>query len=174
MSLAYEEHYSIKDYDKWKGDWELIYGEPYAMAPSLSISHQRLEKKLLLQLDNSLKVCTQCEALSEVDWSISSDTVVRPDVLVACNIEGEKLTKTPHVIIEVISPSTARRDELLKFELYEKEGVATYILVYPDEKKAKVFRLVDGHYLKAGDFSQNVFKFEIASCALRLDFSLIW
>jgi len=174
MNLDYKEYYSIKDYEKWEGDWELIYGEPYAMSPSPSISHQRLEKKILLQLDAGLKKCSQCEALSEVDWSVSNDTIVRPDVLVACDIQGEKLTVTPEIIVEVISPSTARRDELLKFELYETEGVGIYILVYPDEKKAKVYRLINGHYLKAGDFNQNTFKFNIGSCALSLNFSDVW
>lgn len=174
MSLAYTEHYSLKDYEMWKGDWELIHGEPYSMSPSPSISHQRLEKKILLQLDRELKECSQCEALSEVDWTVSNETVVRPDVLIACNIQGEKLTKTPEMIVEIISPSTARRDELLKFELYENEGVGIYVLVYPDEKKAKAYRLVNGHYLKIGDFSQNTLEFRIGSCSVSLNFSVIW
>lgn len=179
MSLAYEEHYSVKDYEKWQGDWELIHGEPYAMTPSPSISHQRLEKNILLQLDstlkhNKIKECTQCEVLSEVDWYAANDTIVRPDVLIACNIQGERLVTTPEVIVEIISPSTARRDELLKFELYQNEGVKIYILVYPDEKKAKVYGLVDGSYLKVGDFSQSVFEFDIGSCMLSLNFAAIW
>ena len=57
MSTAYSEHYSIRDYEAWKDDWELVYGEPYAMTPSPGITHQKLERKLLLQLDTGLSQC---------------------------------------------------------------------------------------------------------------------
>lgn len=120
MSTAYSEHYTIRDYEAWEGDWELVYGEPYAMTPSPGISHQRLERKLLLQLDAGLSQCVKCEALSEIDWCVSDDTVVRPDIVIACDISGERLSKKPVLIIEIISPSIARRDELLKFELFQR------------------------------------------------------
>ncbi|MEO1923214.1 MAG: Uma2 family endonuclease, partial [Nautiliaceae bacterium] len=29
-----EELYTVKDYEQWEGDWELIEGRPYAMAPA--------------------------------------------------------------------------------------------------------------------------------------------
>ena len=174
MSLAYQEHYTIRDYALWEGDWELIRGAPYAMAPSPSISHQRLEKALLLLIDKSLHGCTSCEVIAEVDWQCADDTVLRPDVLIACNIQGEKLTKTPELIVEVVSPSSAKRDEGLKFELYQQEGVKTYILAYPEEKVAKVYRLYEGRYIKEADFTNEQFDFTIKECALNIDFSQIW
>ncbi len=33
-------HYSYEDYKLWEGDWELIRGIPYAMAPAASWQHQ--------------------------------------------------------------------------------------------------------------------------------------
>ena len=97
-----------------------------------------------------------------------------PDVIIACGISGERLLKTPALIVEIISPPTARRDELLKFELYQREGVAWYILVYPDDKKAKVYRLSEGQYKKKGDFSTEIFEFDIGPCSVPLEFSRIW
>lgn len=170
MSLAYLEHYSVRDYEKWSGDWELIGGAPYAMSPSPSIPHQRLEKQLIVLLDEQLRSCKDCEVLNELDWYCSDDTVVRPDLLIACNIEGEKLTLTPEVIIEIVSPRSARRDELIKFELYQKEGVKFYILIYPDIQKAKVFRLVNGVYVKAGDFHDHPVDLSVGCCSVTLDF----
>ena len=93
MASTYSEHYTVRDYALWEGDWELIRGAPYAMAPSPSISHQRIEQALSFQLYKQLQNCIECEALAEIDWQCSGDTVVRPDVLIACDIEGEKLTK---------------------------------------------------------------------------------
>jgi len=174
MSTAYSEHYSIRDYEAWKGDWELIYGEPYAMTPSPGVSHQRLERKLLLQLDAGLSQCGKCEALSEIDWCVSDDTVVRPDIVIACDISGERLSKTPALIIEIISPSTARRDELLKFDLYQREGVKWYVLVYSRENKAKVYRFSEGQYMKEADFSSETFTFDIGHCSVPLEFARIW
>ncbi|BCN92707.1 hypothetical protein THMIRHAM_04920 [Thiomicrorhabdus immobilis] len=174
MALAYSEHYTVRDYALWEGDWELIHGAPYAMAPSPSISHQRIEKGFLFQFDLSLKKCTNCEVLAEIDWQSSDDTVVRPDVLIACNIEGEKLTKTPELIVEIVSPTSAKRDELTKFELYQQEGVKFYILAYPDEKMAKVYRLHEGRFIKEADYSNERFDFKIRECDLSIDFSQIW
>jgi Uma2 family endonuclease len=174
MTLAYSAHYTVKDYESWKGDWELIYGAPYAMSPSPGVTHQRIEKKILILVENQLSKCDKCEAFVELDWYCLDDSVVRPDVLVACHHEGEKLTKTPELIVEIVSASSAQRDENLKFELYQKEAVKNYILVYPELKKAKVYRWVDGQYQKVGDFFQETCDFSILNCGVKLDFSKIW
>ncbi|MEA3405044.1 MAG: Uma2 family endonuclease [Pseudomonadota bacterium] len=174
MASAYGEHYSVRDYQLWEGDWELIYGAPYAMAPSSSISHQRLEQAISVQLYETLQKCERCEVLSEIDWQSSDDTVVRPDVLVACNIQGEKLTKTPELIVEVVSPTSAKRDETVKFELYEKEGVKHYFIVYPEELKVKVYELKEGKFIKVADFSDEQYEFSIKDCPINLDFNKIW
>ncbi len=102
------------------------------------------------------------------------DSVIRPDVLVACHHQGEKLTRTPELIVEIVSPSTVQRDENLKFELYQKEAVKNYVLVYPVLKKTKVYRWVDGQYQKVGDFFQETYDFSILKCEVKLDFSKVW
>jgi Uma2 family endonuclease len=174
MPLAYVEHYTVDDYDLWEGDWELIEGMPYAMAPSPMVTHQSINMKIARQLDERLDECEECQALFEIDWYVSSDTVVRPDTLVICYEPDEKLTKKPEVIFEVTSPSTVAKDEKVKFEIYEREGVRYYILVYPDDKVAKVYELKDGAYIKMGDFSEEKTVFDLPSCQLEFDFSRIW
>jgi Uma2 family endonuclease len=84
------------------------------------------------------------------------------------------LTRAPALIFEVISPKTSRRDEVVKFDLYRAEGVAHYVLVYPDAKKAKVYRLIDGEYRIVGDFHEELHCFELPGCAIDFDFSRIW
>lgn len=44
------ERYTHKDYMLWKGDWELINGYPFAMAPSPNRTHQWLSGKLIQTL----------------------------------------------------------------------------------------------------------------------------
>jgi len=174
MSLAYIEHYTVEDYKHWQGDWELVEGMPYAMAPSPIVTHQSINMKIARQLDELLDECDQCQALFEIDWTVCHDTVVRPDTLVICYEPDEKLTKKPEIIFEVTSPSTALKDEKVKFEIYEREGVAYYVLVYPEEKVAKVYELKEGRYIKLGDFSDERAVFGLDRCEIVFDFSKIW
>ena len=144
------------------------------MTPSPTVSNERVGAKITQQLGERLKVCKQCEVLYEIDWYISNDTVVRPDVLVICYEPEEKITKAPELIFEVISPSTARRDEQLKFELYQREGVPYYVLVYPEQKTARVYGLVDGRYRKIGDFMHKATSITLDGCQFDFDFGEIW
>jgi Uma2 family endonuclease len=173
-NLAYSEHYTKEEYYHWEGDWELIYGTPYAMAPSPMVKHQYINMKIARQLDEVLDHCTLCSALFETDVEFGEDTVVRPDSMVLCFKPNERVTKAPTVIFEVISKTTAKRDEQLKFQLYQEEGVKYYIVVYPDVKKAKVYQLVEGTYTKVGDFTNEHYTFILKECSIEFDFSFIW
>lgn len=169
------ERYTVEDYRQWEGDWELIHGAPYAMAPAPGFSHQAVSMSIARQLDEALDNCSHCQALYEIDVEFAADTVVRPDVLAICYTpEGERLTRAPELIFEVVSKSSARRDEGVKLELYRAEGVAHYILVYPDSHKAKVYRLIDGDYRKVGDFSTERHTFDLSKCAIDFDFARLW
>ena len=169
------EIHRVRDYLQWEDDWELIHGQPVAMAPSPAIEHQMTSMTIARQLDESLDDCPHCQALFGIDVEFAEDTVVRPDVLVICyQPEGERLTRAPDLIFEVISPKTARRDEVVKFDLYRKEGVAHYVLVYPEAKKAKVWHLVEGEYRKMADFHDETHRFELSKCAFDFDFSRLW
>ena len=169
------ETYTVQDYLQWEGDWELIHGQPMAMAPSPVVEHQRLGGEIHRRLSEALDDCPHCQALYEIDVEFSDDTVVRPDVLVICyEPEGERLTRAPDLVFEIISKATARRDEIVKFDLYRMEGVAHYVLVYPEAKKAKVWRLIEGEYRKVADFHDETHRFELSKCAFDFDFGRLW
>ncbi len=166
------EHYTYENYKEWDGDWELIDGIPYAMSPVPVKKHQSISSAIIFQLMDSLG-CEECEVLGEVDYKINSDTVLRPDVILTCNDHGiQHLIKAPEIVFEVISPNSAKRDETLKFQIYEKEGVKFYILVYPDDLKAKIYELKNGKYQKRGDFSKEVFDFDLYG--VKVDFKNVF
>jgi len=77
-------------------------------------------------------------------------TVVQPDVCVVCDLSKIDRKKgilgAPDMIVEVISPSTGKRDLNEKFNLYEKHGVIEYWVVYPEDKTIHAFVLCDGKY----------------------------
>jgi len=59
------------------------------------------------------------------------------------------------LVVEIGSPSTRRRDDKLKHQLYERFGVSEYWVVDPDIDVVRVFRLVEGKYLRAQELSRD-------------------
>lgn len=176
IRLDYLPRYTYDDYKHWEGKWELIHGIPYAMSPSPSIPHQIVSNNIAWQLKESLKNCEKCIALLPVDWKISDDTVLQPDNMVICfEVENKSyITKAPSIIFEVLSPSTALKDRNLKFSIYESEGVEYFVIVDPEDKISKIYKLKDGKYIKIGDFGKEKFTFELKDCSFDFDFSKIW
>ena len=157
-----------------KAGRELIEGMAYALA-SPSFTHQRIVGKLFRFLDEAIEQeCKDCTVGIDTDYVINQSTVVQPDVFVACHEIDERLLKTPDAIFEVISDATAEKYEGLKKELYEREGVDFYVIVYPDLKKARIFRLESGKYRNILDATNGIFEFKLRGCLMTLDFSRIW
>jgi len=131
------ETYTYDDYKKWDGEWELIYGHPYAMAPSPVGKHQYVMGRIIYNLNKKLEElgCNECFVLGEIDYIISNDTVLKPDVALICGNIPKYIKTPPIAIFEIISPATKLRDEITKKEIYIKAGVENLFLVYPDDKK---------------------------------------
>ena len=174
LKEKYLPYYTVKDWKNWGEDWELIDGIPYVLASS-SIEHQRVVARLVF--NQELEKCknSKCEVLPDIDYYISEDTVVRPDVLVVCNEIEEKLTVLPSKIFEVISLSSIKMDEHIKFELYQQERVKYHILIYPfkDRKHIKVYELKGYSYKKVFETVKESFLFHLRNCDLKVDFSKI-
>jgi len=168
------EYYTYDDYKRWEGDWELINGIPLAMAPSPVKKHQIIANRIAFDLTKSTEECTECDVVYELDYIVSEDTVLKPDIALICDEENDYITKAPKIVVEVISPATARRDEKHKFEIYEREKVHYYVLVYPDKLFAKVYRLIDGKYDKVGDFSGEKYLFAESECQAEIDFGAVF
>jgi len=132
MLALIEEIYTIKDYEKWEGDWELIEGKPYAMAPAPFNKHQWISSKITYLLNTKIKKCKKCFVLMEAEYRVNEKTILRPDVSFICGKLEKYITKAPLIITEVISPSTKLRDEILKKEIYKMQKVLFYIMIYPN------------------------------------------
>jgi len=171
-------HYSYDEYKLWEGKWELIEGAPYAMAPAPMIEHQNISANIAWQLKELFKECEKCQTLLPIDWKVSEDTIVQPDNLVICHKPSNPayITQAPEIIFEILSKSTAHKDEGIKFDLYEREGVSYYIIVNPTDKMAKVYYLQDGKYAKLKDTYDESVTFKVDACSkeLHFDFSKIW
>ncbi|SHF62335.1 Endonuclease, Uma2 family (restriction endonuclease fold) [Caldanaerobius fijiensis DSM 17918] len=148
--------YTYGDYITWPEDKriELIDGQAYMMAPPSRI-HQKVLGGIFYQFFSYLqnKSCEVYTAPFGVRLPSSNEendkdikTVVEPDIVVICDkskLDDEGCKGAPDLIVEIVSPSTARKDKLEKFNLYEKFGVKEYWLVEPESKIVSVFTLQD-------------------------------
>ncbi len=166
MGLAekYPVRYTIEDWKHWQGDWELVEGIPYAIALPRPINQITLIKLGHL-LYSTLEDCKDCKVAGELDWYISYDTVIRLGLMVLCGEIPERVESPPQMVIEIVSSSSRRMDEGLKFELCEREKVKYFVLVYPDERSVKVFELFDGRYREKFDGA-----FDFNDCNVEINF----
>ena len=74
--------------------------------------------------------------------ALTTTTVVQPDLTVVCDrekLDGHGCVGSPTLIVEILSPHTARKDVREKSQKYEQVGVQEYWVVYPNEKMVHVF-----------------------------------
>jgi Uma2 family endonuclease len=158
--VTYIPRYTIDDYRQWEGNWELIDGIPYSMSPSPVRRHQLIAAELVTAMKISLKKlkaeCGDCVLVYELDWILSDNTVVRPDIAVVCNDVGDFITSPPILIIEILSPSTAFKDRQVKFDIYEEQGVKHYLIIDPDTKACSIYLLVNGKYVQQKNSSSYI------------------
>jgi len=156
------EHFVYRQYRSWSEDerWELIDGLAWSMSPAPLRQHQKLSHNLALLFGNHLKhrKCEVYEAPFDVllpDGDEADDevsTVIQPDLVVFC--DKSKLTLrgargAPDLIVEILSPSTQKKDLNEKFKLYERHGVREYWIVDPGNRTIQVWHLEsDGTYDK--------------------------
>ena len=90
------------------------------------------------------------------DVYFDKDNVFQPDILLLSNARKKRLTETgiegaPDLIIEILSPSTAKYDLNEKKDVYARSGVTEYWIIDPEDNSAT------GYYL-AGDEYHEFFK----------------
>jgi Uma2 family endonuclease len=97
-----------------------------------------------------------------MDVYLDDENVPQPDVFwVSAANENCKLGEDgywhgpPDLIVEVLSPSTARQDKVTKFALYERHGVREYWIADPNYRNMEVWSLVEGKYARLGLFGEN-------------------
>jgi len=107
--------------------YELIHGEEVMQAQP-SANHSRITRNLSSIIWNYLKG-KRCEVFLEMMVYFDEDNHYIPDLVIVCDsnkIKGSYIEGAPDLAVEILSPSTKKRDIGIKKEIYEKFGVKEY------------------------------------------------
>jgi Uma2 family endonuclease len=170
LQLDISKKYSFADYITWFDDKrrELWNGFINIMTPAPNLYHQQISRELFGKIYNIFSKnkcnCQLFHAPFDVRFPKKGETadnkiftVVQPDIVIIC--DKNKLDKrgclgAPDFIAEIISPSTAERDMVDKYKLYEAEGVREYWIVFPTEQFISAYFLIEGKYELIGVYTR--------------------
>jgi len=140
---------------------EIIDGEHYVNASPVT-KHQRVSIRLIVEISFYLREHPVGELFhAPLDIVFSRYDVVEPDLLYISNERREIITAkniqgSPDLLVEILSGSNRKYDEVTKRALYERTGVGEYWIVDPDHDKVRVFRRnTAGRYEIAANLSRN-------------------
>lgn len=141
--------WTYDDYARLPDDgfrYEVIEGELY-MSPAPRTVHQRVSRRLLVQLDAYATDTGTGEAFAApCDVRLGRGTVVQPDLFFVTTerrgIVGELCVDgAPDLVVEILSPGDTDHDRVRKHALYAQHGVREYWIVDPPARTIDVFVL---------------------------------
>lgn len=122
------------------------------MLLSPGLRHQHPLSQILFSLWQPVREQKRGLLLGGCGVILAPDTIVEPDILFVSRAQRSILGKEyiegpPDLIGEVISPSSARIDQILRRDLYARHGVRHYWLIHPAQRWARAYTLgADGTY----------------------------
>jgi Uma2 family endonuclease len=136
---------------------EIIDGEHYVSASPIE-KHQRVSYNLTVEIGIYLREHRVGRLYyAPFDVVFSRYDVVEPDLIFISNERREILTTkniqgAPDLLIEVLSDSNRKYDEVTKRALYERTGVSEYWIVDPVADAVRIFRRnAAGRYERAAE-----------------------
>ncbi len=171
--LRYEDYAKIPEDGKRH---EIIDGVHFVNS-SPSTQHQHVSKRLQYQLYTKIELAGLGVLYdAPIDVQLSEFDIVQPDLVIVLNENIRRITPTkikvaPHLVVEILSPSTSGNDRTLKKDLYERSGVSEYWIVDPFEQQVEQWVLRNGKFtLEPGS---NVIQLTFVT-GIEVDFETVW
>lgn len=155
---------------------EIIDGK-HVVNPSPSTQHQHVSKRLQYQLYTKIELAGLGLLFdAPIDVQLSQFDIVQPDLVVILNENARKITPSsikvaPHLVVEIISPSTAGNDRTIKKDLYERSGVNEYWIVDPFEQQVDQWVLCEEKYVLQP--TSKIIRLSFVS-DVEVDFDTVW
>jgi Uma2 family endonuclease len=149
MALQHQHRISLEEYHEIERISEIKYefadGHIYAMSGGTS-QHSQIAINMLIALATHLrgKNCRPFNSDMKVLPSGDENPSYFPDVTVTCNPEDYKHDSTairsPRLVIEVLSPSTAYRDRSEKLRAYQAcPSIDEYVMVSSHRQEVEIY-----------------------------------
>lgn len=132
--------------------YEILDGELFQMTPAPSPDHQRISRWIQLPLTRFIEEHRMGEVFNApIDVIFSETNVLQPDLLwIQTNrlsiVKEKGIFGAPDLVVEILSPTSTRRDGEIKFKIYEAFGVKEFWLVSPQGCWLDVYAQSNGHY----------------------------
>lgn len=134
--------------------------------PSPNVMHQRVSRRLQRLLEDYFgEVDAEGEIFNApLDVTPLDYNVVQPDIFYVAGeqqliIKDARIDGAPKLVVEILSPSSRRKDRLQKMQIYQRAKVQHYWLVDPQERTLECFAWHDGLYaLVASGMDEDVVK----------------
>jgi len=157
--------------------YELVRGD-LLVTPSPGPRHQRIARELFVQL----MAYFHERALGEVffaplDLILTGHDVFVPDLVVVGDpgsVSERGIERAPLLVVEILSPSTAKVDRGLKAQRYAELGVAHYWLVDPERRALECHRLEQGAFRLLVEARGDTVLAHPAWDGLSIDLTQIW
>ncbi len=173
-SYTLDDYYALPDEQRV----ELIDGYFYDMS-SPTFGHQSIGGEIHRQIANYIMEhggdCRPFIAPVDVQLDCDNKTMVQPDVGIVCDpskIKRFGIYGAPDFLVEVISPSTKKKDYALKLSKYMEAGVREYWILDFRQEKILVYFFESDIYPVIYGFDQPV-PVNIYDGNLKIDFSNI-
>lgn len=131
---------------EWRIRHELIGGEHF-VTPNPVTRHQQLVGRLFFEIESYLRAKPGKGQVFGVplDVVLSPHDLVAPDLILIADDQREILTPTnvqgaPALAVEVLSPSTRKKDLGIKRELFDRSGVREYWIVDGQQNRIEIHR----------------------------------
>ena len=150
-----DEFYQLPEYTD-DARIELIDAEVFHLMP-IRLKHQLIAGAIhvILWLHAAQNGGRAYQAPTEI--YLDDENIYQPDVFylkpdTACVEQETRVVGAPDLVVEVLSPSTAKRDRQEKYAAYEKHGTGEYWIVDPAHDVLEVWTRQDGKFQRLGAY----------------------
>jgi Uma2 family endonuclease len=150
------DYYQLPEYEQ-NDLIQLIDGEVIIAMPPTP-KHQAIVGAIFFLLMTIAKQRGGKAFTAPVEVYLDEQNIYEPDVLyltpaTQCKIDATRLTGAPELVVEVLSPRTARYDRQEKYRAYEQHHVSEYWIIDPVHEIVEVWKLMEGRFERIGAYA---------------------
>lgn len=168
-----QQSYDYNDYANLPDDgirYELVDGTLQAMSPAPHPIHQLVCQEVSFYLKQTCQL-EYITFVAPIDVILSENEVRQPDIAMIHKSRVNLVTNrgiegSPDLVVEILSPSSIKRDRKDKSNTYARYGIREYWLIDPVQKALEQYILKEkGYILNEVYMEEQIVQSEYISCA---------